>query len=161
MEKTDSTNLDQNAVTNKALHIMAAHLHRYSSELERLENILRELQSWHDNLSSVTDANKRDEVDDDYLQAWRRVKLAYAQILSQLRATRAFGKELENKIDNILALVSAVPISSVAVDATGTERLLKAYRVWYSYSTKSKSPTTAPCKPFYEQRKMRLLNRTN
>jgi hypothetical protein len=107
MEKTNSTDLNLNTVINKALHIMAAHLHRYSSELERLENILRELLSWHESLSNLIELNGRDEALETHIQAWRCAKLAYEQILSQLRAIRAFGKEIGRKIENILALVSA------------------------------------------------------
>lgn len=110
MEKTDSTDLNLNTVINKALHIMAAHLHRYSSELERLENILREFLSWHESLSSLIELNEGDEALETHIQTWRCAKRAYEQILSQLRAIRAFGREIERKIENILALVSALDV---------------------------------------------------
>jgi len=105
MENTNSTNLEMNTVINKALHIMAAHLHRYSSELERLENVVLDIIRCHDKLYCLVDLTENSRSSNEQDQGWVRGKLAYEQILSQLRAIRAFGKELERKIENILALL--------------------------------------------------------
>ncbi|KAF2174438.1 hypothetical protein K469DRAFT_756734 [Zopfia rhizophila CBS 207.26] len=105
MEKSDSTNLDLNTVINKALHIMAAHLHSYSSKLERLEDILREFLSRYEKPTSLIDMGDGDANDAEQTHDWNRVKFAFEQILSRLKAIRVFGKELESKIENILALL--------------------------------------------------------
>lgn len=105
MEKSNSTSLGLNTVINKALHIMAAHLHRYSSELERLEDIVCELLSRHEKSMSLIEMPS-DDSSVALPQEWHRAKLGFEQIMSQLKAIRSFAKELESKITNILALVS-------------------------------------------------------
>src|SRR5438034_3481508 len=101
MAKSDPPSLSLNTVINKALHIMAAHLHRYNSELERLETVLQELLSHH---AKPLHTESDDDEDDnsESTRAWCSPTVALRQLLSQLRAIRAFDKELEGKIENIL-----------------------------------------------------------
>jgi hypothetical protein len=82
------------AVVNKRLHIMAAHLHRYGSELGRVEDIVTELQR-HCSNPKITALDIKDDHMSDEL----------SQTLSQAKAIRTFGLELERKTENVLALV--------------------------------------------------------
>lgn len=71
---------------------MAAHLHRYSSELASIEETVLDIFNRHKPLNSR--------------KAFERVQDGLAQILSQVKSVRNFEAELEKKIQNILALVS-------------------------------------------------------
>lgn len=71
---------------------MAAHLHRYSSELASIEETVLEISDHHQSLNSR--------------KAFERVQDGLAQILSQVKSVRNFEAELGKKIQNILALVS-------------------------------------------------------
>lgn len=83
---------------NQALHSIAAHLHRYISELKSLEGIVVDLSTHFDSLC----ANDRQDSDLSTLeQAYR----GFSQVLSQVEALHDFTKELEKKIENNLALV--------------------------------------------------------
>lgn len=89
-----------NAIYNeisKALHAMAAHVHRYGTELGSIEETSCELSkafiAMHDNRDSST--------------------AGFEQVKSQLKATNAFARELEKKTKNILALVSLLAYISV------------------------------------------------
>jgi chromosome segregation ATPase len=90
----DSTNFY--ATLNRALHSIAAHLHRYRSELNSLEAVivdigcqLTELRHLHE---STEDSN-------------RQIAHGLDQTASQVKATNDFCQELEKKLSNILALV--------------------------------------------------------
>ena len=78
---------------------MAAHLHRYKSELHRVECILSELNS--------PKFETFDIVGED---TYRRVgehqdSLKLEQLMTQLSAIMSFSNELERKVQNILTLV--------------------------------------------------------
>lgn len=73
----------------KTLHAMAAHVHRYGTELDSLE----------DTSSELTRVFSSDGQDSASLADIEEAK-------SHLRATNAFVREQEKKIQNILALVS-------------------------------------------------------
>ncbi|KAI5791067.1 hypothetical protein EDC01DRAFT_657030 [Geopyxis carbonaria] len=78
-----------NTELNKALHIMAAHLHRYRSELARLQGVADLLVA------------KRELMIDEIHAAEDNLE----QVRSQLSGVRWFANELELKISNILALL--------------------------------------------------------
>ncbi|KAH0536480.1 hypothetical protein FGG08_006661 [Glutinoglossum americanum] len=99
------TSSDLSTGINKALHVMAAHLHRYGSELGRIEDIVLELSSRHERSISLVDMADNERTA-SVAHEWNRAKLGFEQIISHLRAVRNFGKELESKIKNILALVT-------------------------------------------------------
>lgn len=77
---------------------MAAHLHRYKSELHRVEFILQELSSMSSDASLPGTDNVKATSDTD------RPKVG--QLKSQLSAITSFSDELERKVQNILTLVS-------------------------------------------------------
>ena len=85
---------------NRSLHCMAAHLHRYGSELECLAGTIEDIE-WY---------NK--EFDTDFVNAGIRSLHALGQFLrsfgeitAQMKAISSFRDEMQQKIDNILALV--------------------------------------------------------
>ena len=94
-EVADRTSNDENgayfATLNKALHATAAHLHRYDSELTSILSTLGLLQ-----------ARMQDRQDHRHLSFddW-------GVTISQFEAVLALSHELEKKLKNILALVSA------------------------------------------------------
>nr|CEG03678.1 unnamed protein product [Fusarium acuminatum CS5907] len=75
---------------------MAAHLHRYKSELNRVESILCELQSAKFSIADQS-SNPKSNMPQDSLKI--------DHLMSQLNAIRGFTDELERKFQNILALV--------------------------------------------------------
>lgn len=82
---------------NKALHAMAAHLHRYGSELKSLHETLPDIEAYHESVNSLG-------VPSDVFQS-QRAKNGLRQIASQLQPVRHFEAELEKKLQNILALL--------------------------------------------------------
>lgn len=84
---------------NQALHSIAAHLHRYISELKSLEGIVVDLSTHFDSLCA------NDSQDSD-LSTLEQASRGFSQVLSQVEALHDFTKELEKKIENNLALVS-------------------------------------------------------
>ena len=100
--------------TSKALHAMAAHVHRYGAELDSLQETATELGTVFARLYGPSSAS---------LGGIEHVK-------SQLKATGRFVKEQEKKIQNILALVS-VPsyISSFLVEFTNVQKLFNRMQI--------------------------------
>jgi hypothetical protein len=83
---------------NPALHSIAAHLHRYLSELKSLRCIAANLLSHY----KCVQTDKPTEGDPiKYDDASRSI----SQLLSHIEATEDFANELEKKTQNILALV--------------------------------------------------------
>jgi len=78
---------------------MASHLHRYGSELARLEDIIEGLSKYL--AKSKADANNEYEQVESHFD---RAQLGLEQVSSQLKAVVAFRQELESKTNNILAL---------------------------------------------------------
>jgi len=87
---------------NKALHAMAAHLHRYASELSSISSTVSHISMHHAYVYSKRSLTSRNETEFDKLEQ------NLNQILSQLQAVQNFEGELEKKIQNILALVSRI-----------------------------------------------------
>lgn len=78
---------------------MAAHLHRYKSELHRVEGILSEVQSSKFDTLDVSDDNVS-KTNQKYQDG-----VSIEHLTSQLTAIVSFSNELESKIQNILTLV--------------------------------------------------------
>jgi hypothetical protein len=96
----DNDSTESYSRLNRALHSIAAHLHRYRSELNSLEasiayvgHQLTEMRHIH---------NETDHAN-------RRVIHGLEQTASQIKATNDFSLELEKKLNNILALVCSQP----------------------------------------------------
>jgi hypothetical protein len=77
---------------NKALHAMAAHLHRYLSELKSLEETLSDIGGYYESTGLQGPQNPT-------------IENSIWQIASQLQPIKHFASELEKKLQNILALV--------------------------------------------------------
>src|SRR5947207_8285550 len=89
---------------NKALHTMAAHLHRYGSELGGLERTVQDIRDCCERFRSLQPPNAL-QTDCDTQE---NSTLSFSQVISQLRAMNSFRRELEHKTTNILALVSPI-----------------------------------------------------
>lgn len=84
---------------NRALHAMAAHLHRYTSELKSIDDTIVAVTKSHCLVMGVEDRTTNPTYD--------RVETGLQQITSQVKAVRDFEGELEKKIQTSLALVSS------------------------------------------------------
>lgn len=84
---------------NKGLHSIAAHLHRYQSELKALEATVTDLSTHHDYVECIEGS----EGDSGESENGTR---GFSQVLSQIEACHDFATELEKKAQNILALVN-------------------------------------------------------
>jgi hypothetical protein len=103
--RQDLTNEDLprvNADTNQSLHCMAAHLHRYGSELRSLSDILQDIKSYNSHLHDEFAARGVRQAG-----ALGCIMTALDQASSYLAAICLFRDELQQKIDNVLALVSS------------------------------------------------------
>lgn len=83
---------------NRALHTVAAHLHRYCSELISLEESVLSLRCHQHSLAECIEG----------LQGFKgdRINRGLEQVLSQIKASANLAAELEKKSTNILALVT-------------------------------------------------------
>ena len=77
---------------------MAAHLHRYSSELKSMEDTIAAVAEFHRSLVDIKDGIP--------YETSQRVQTELLQLLSQFKAIKDFEEELEKKIQTSLALVS-------------------------------------------------------
>ncbi|KAL8335391.1 hypothetical protein RB598_009541 [Gaeumannomyces tritici] len=90
---------DRSKDINASLHIMAAHLHRYKTELDRTELILQDvLSSRFGTRLTTSDADTDDSSVAADVMKGERLK-------SQLRVILSFTDEMEKKIQNILNLL--------------------------------------------------------
>lgn len=96
---------------NRALHSIAAHLHRYLSELNSLQGVIVDLATHYE---SVYEG----EEEASHLESFQAASRGFSQTLSQIEASHAFAQELEKKIQNILALVSVSPLQSLKLYAS-------------------------------------------
>lgn len=151
LDRPDITPASTLTDINRALHSIAAHLHRYSSELRSLQGTVAGLAA---HFTSIHDAEVRAVAlqvaaaaqPDDPAKGkaalfaagaglaaegteFENVARAFEQVQSQIDATVEFAQELEKKTENILALVSGRRVSSPPC-RTDTAA---------SYSTESKS----------------------
>tara|TARA_R110002060_G_scaffold69013_2_gene77725 strand:+ start:2013 stop:2324 length:312 start_codon:yes stop_codon:yes gene_type:complete len=79
---------------------MAAHLHRYASELNSLDEILSGIKKYHKDTHSDDSTHKFPDE-----SQFQRIENGLQQIVSQLQAVKHFEDELEKKLQNIIALV--------------------------------------------------------
>ena len=90
-----------NAEINQSLHCMAAHLHRYGSELRSLSEIIHAIKSYNEDFHGVFVAHGVRGAD-----ALGRTMKTLDKVASHVSAISTFRDELQQKIDNVLALVS-------------------------------------------------------
>ncbi len=83
---------------NRALHAIAAHLQRYTSELTSMEDTMNAIVKAHQSVLSSAESQMSNAT-------FKRVEDGFNQAASHLKAAKAFELELEKKIENILALV--------------------------------------------------------
>ncbi|RDW72362.1 uncharacterized protein DSM5745_07534 [Aspergillus mulundensis] len=83
---------------NRALHAIAAHLHRYLSELQSLQGIVVDLATHFESLHESEPGNSD-------VNSFENAARGFSQILSQVEALHDFAEELEKKITNNLALL--------------------------------------------------------
>ena len=81
---------------NRALHAMSAHLHRYGSELSSTEDTVSDLISRHGQIFPMTT---------DAPASVAEIELSLTEAKGQVRAAETMRLELEQKIQNILALL--------------------------------------------------------
>lgn len=81
---------------NRALHAMSAHLHRYGSELLSTEDTVSDLISRHGQIFPTTT---------DSSASVAQIELSLTEAKGQVRAAETMRSELEQKIQNILALL--------------------------------------------------------
>lgn len=108
MDKLNRQGEDFNNNLNKILHAMAAHLHRYGSELGRFADIVDHIEKQFKEMGLQSDTENDVQC---------RTSSAIEQVKSQLKDINTFRQELEYKTQNILALVSHSVISSPVVKA--------------------------------------------
>jgi hypothetical protein len=85
---------------------MAAHLHRYGSELRSLSDILQDIKSYNSRLHNEFVARGVREA-----SALGCIMTTLDQASSYLAAICSFRDELQQKIDNVLALVSSADLT--------------------------------------------------
>ncbi|KAH8743418.1 hypothetical protein BGZ57DRAFT_980425 [Hyaloscypha finlandica] len=89
-----------NSETNRSLHCMAAHLHRYSSELQLLADIVEDIRRYNSTFhSTFLKLGLRPETDPS------PIIQGVDQIACQVSALCGFRNELQLKTDNVLALL--------------------------------------------------------
>jgi len=84
---------------NRALHAMAAHLHRYTSELKSIEDTMALIIKHHELIIKGVATIPS--------ETFGRVENGLIQITSQVKAVKDFEVELEKKIQTSLALVGS------------------------------------------------------
>ncbi|KAK4197912.1 hypothetical protein QBC40DRAFT_284633 [Triangularia verruculosa] len=98
---TDGGLLRVNAETNQSLHCMAAHLHRYGSELSSLSEILTSCRDYNRRFHQKFALLGIRKTPDDLSNILNALNVA----ASHLSVISIFRDELERKISNVLALL--------------------------------------------------------
>lgn len=105
---------------NRALHSVAAHLHRYGSELKAIQDNLTDIVQIYRNFR---DAQHDAGPENGSLSS-------FDQIATQVKQVKAFRWELEVKLQNILALVSTHHAScQVLYVGINTEQLFNRIQI--------------------------------
>ncbi|KAI1070940.1 hypothetical protein LB507_010922 [Fusarium sp. FIESC RH6] len=94
--------IDTSRGLNVALHTMAAHLHRYKTELNRIGLILSDLRTHR---QDMTYTPAPDGGDRHFSPSVDREAQRIEQLASLLTAISTFSDEMEKKVQNILALL--------------------------------------------------------
>jgi hypothetical protein len=81
---------------------MAAHLHRYGSELALIQEIFQDIKSFQDEFHKTEHCGLRNPGRSEALSQ------GFGQLTSQLASISRFRDELQLKTDNVLALVSGI-----------------------------------------------------
>ena len=89
-----------NSETNRSLHCMTAHLHRYGSELALLTETVQEIAKVHSHFHRMFEAQGL--TDNNSYEAFCQ---AIGLITTHLSSISRFRNELQLKTDNVLALV--------------------------------------------------------
>ncbi|RSL60678.1 hypothetical protein CEP53_005365 [Fusarium sp. AF-6] len=103
-------------VLNVTLHTMAAHLHRYKTELQRVGGILSDLRKHRKEMTykpkskprngeDEKQQDRKQEEEEEELSTIDREGQKIEQLASQLVAISGFADEMEKKIQNTLALL--------------------------------------------------------
>lgn len=101
-EEPSSENASRlNSETNRTLHCMAAHLHRYGSELALLQEIVQDIKRFQDEF------HQNEQRGLPNLGRSEALSQGLGQLTSQLASISRFRDELRLKTDNVLALVSS------------------------------------------------------
>lgn len=99
-QPSNETYSQLNSETNRALHCMTAHLHRYGSELTLLAEIVQDLKQYNTHFhQKFVDRGLRSDVAID------SISRSLGQITTQLSSVSRFRDELQLKTDNVLALL--------------------------------------------------------
>ncbi|KAJ4117534.1 hypothetical protein NW768_010897 [Fusarium equiseti] len=94
--------IDTSKGLNVALHTMAAHLHRYKTELNRIGLILSDLRTHRQDMTCTP---APDGIDQAFSPTVDREAQRIEQLASLLTAISTFSDEMEKKVQNILALL--------------------------------------------------------
>lgn len=112
MDDESAKNASYNDIS-KALHAMAAHVHRYRTELDSLEDTGSEIERFF----AATHGQDSPSL------------VGIGQVKSQLKATNAFVREQEKKIQNILALVSTHALFGFLTRDSSIEQLFNRMQI--------------------------------
>ncbi|KAH6892444.1 hypothetical protein B0T10DRAFT_605179 [Thelonectria olida] len=97
--------IDDSKTLNVSLHIMAAHLHRYKTELRRIGMVLSDRRTHREAMTDSSGSEETKENESSFPEIDRELQ-KIEQLDSQLTAMSNFSDEVEKKVQNILALVS-------------------------------------------------------
>ena len=110
-----------------ALHTMAAHLHRYKTELNRIGLILSDLRTHRQDMTHIPTYKEDEPVFADASPTVDHEAQRIEQLASFLTAISNFCDELEKKVQNILALVSWIQMNQTGAQVlTSSSCLIKS-----------------------------------
>ena len=89
-----------NSETNRSLHCMTAHLHRYGSELALLAETVQEIAKFHSQFHQVFE-----DQGPTGAKSHETICQGIGLITTHLSSISRFRNELQLKTDNVLALV--------------------------------------------------------
>ena len=99
--------------TNRALHCMTAHLHRYGSELELLTETVQQIAKFHNCFHQIFEDQGLASAN-----SYEKVCQGIGLITTHLSSISRFRNELQLKTDNVLALVGFQISSRMAAPET-------------------------------------------
>ncbi|KAH7174301.1 uncharacterized protein B0J16DRAFT_323763 [Fusarium flagelliforme] len=89
--------IDTSKGLNVALHTMAAHLHRYKTELNRIGLILSDLRTHRQDMTYIPQPTEDKTVEHDHMSTVDREAQRIEQLASLLTAISTFSDEMEKK----------------------------------------------------------------
>ena len=90
---------------------MAAHLHRYKTELNSIGLLLSDLRTRRRDMTHISTRNQDDPVCSESSTTIDHEAQRIERLASSLTATSNYCDELEKKVQNILALASLIQMS--------------------------------------------------